>query len=54
MSGWMEFEFDSVSSSKQVDKSSKSYSASMSFSAGGVGWGVSGQEDILVYSFMLY
>lgn len=40
--GWMEFSFESAARSKKVDKSAKSYAASMSFSAGGVGWGVSG------------
>lgn len=48
--GWMEFSFESAARSKKVDKSAKSYAASMSFSASGVGWGVSGN---VVYHTLL-
>ena len=39
----MEFEFDSTSMESKQEKESTHYAASMSFKAGGFGWGVSGE-----------
>ena len=39
---WMSFSFDSVSSTKEVDTSSETYKAALSFSVGGLLWSVSG------------